>query len=145
MDSTASILEASLTSTLLFRVGAVLYGCDIRCSQEIVPYVAATRLPGAPAHVLGLINVRGTVVTVVDLGVRLDSTATPSTEGSILLVRHRDRWAGVLVDEVVDVRALDVDESRSEAGGIVRGVATIEAGAVAVLDLHAVIRQVLLS
>ncbi|HEY9228192.1 MAG TPA: chemotaxis protein CheW [Gemmatimonadaceae bacterium] len=135
------------SATLLFRVGGRLYGCDIRDAQEMVPFRPATRLPGAPSHVMGLINVRGTVVTVLDLGNRLDATRQATDDGTILLVRHRDRLVGVAVDEVVDVRTLDIDASRAdEAGGaIVRGVATTEDGAVVVLDLDGLIRQVLLS
>jgi hypothetical protein len=82
LGSTATIPELSLSSTLVFRVGASLYGCDIRDAQEIVPYRACTRLPGAPAHVCGLINVRGTIVTVIDLGVRLDPSREPIQDGT---------------------------------------------------------------
>ena len=106
-----------------------------------------TRLPGAPAFVRGLINVRGTIVTILDLGVRLDPSAEPATEGSILLVLHRDRLVGVVVDEVADVRQLEVDPSGASqsAGDLVRGVATLDGAPVVVLDLAALIRQVLLS
>ena len=147
MGSTATIPELSLSSTLVFRVGASLYGCDIRDAQEIVPYRACTRLPGAPAHVRGLINVRGTIVTVIDLGVRLDPSREPMQDGTTLLIRYRDRLVGVVVDEVLDVRGLAVDEGRGkESGGaIVFGVATIDDAAVVVLDLEGLIKQVLLS
>lgn len=147
MGSTATIPELSLTSTLVFRVGASLFGCDIREAQEIVPYRACTRLPGAPAHVRGLINVRGVIVTVIDLGIRLDPTRAPIQEGTTLLVRYRDRLVGVVVDEVLDVRGLAVEEGRGQESGaaIVRGVATIDDGAVVVLDLEGLIKQVLLS
>ena len=61
--------------TLLFRVGGRLYGCDISDAQEIIPLRPMTRLPGAPAFVRGLINMRGTIVTVLDLRARLDPSA----------------------------------------------------------------------
>jgi purine-binding chemotaxis protein CheW len=136
-----------LSSTLVFRVGASLYGCDIRYAQEIVSYTPCTRLPGAPAHVRGLINVRGTIVTVIDLGVRLDPSREPTEEGTTLLIRYRDRLVGVVIDEVMDVRGLAVDAGRGkESGGaIVSGVATIDDAAVVVLDLEGLIKQVLLS
>ena len=96
---------------------------------------------------LGLINIRGTIVTVMDLGVRLDPTRAPAEQGTILLVRYRDRLVGIVVDEVVDVRALDVDEGRAaqSGGAIARGVATIDDAAVVILDLEALIKQVLLA
>jgi purine-binding chemotaxis protein CheW len=136
------------TPTLLFRVGAGLFGCDTTNVQEIIPPRPSTRLPGAPRFVRGLINIRGTIVTVLDLGVRLDATEEPASEGSILLVRHRDRIVGLSVHEVADVRLLDVerDESAgSPTGGIVQGVANVDDTPVVVLDLDALIQQVLLT
>jgi len=147
LTSIASTPESTSTSALLFRVGGTVFGADGADVRELIPLGEVTRLPGAPAFVRGLINVRGTIVTILDLGVRLDSSAVPATEGSILLVRHRDRLVGIVVDEVADVRQLDVDASGASqaAGELVRGVATLDGTPVVVLDLGALIRQVLLS
>ncbi|HTJ21878.1 MAG TPA: chemotaxis protein CheW [Gemmatimonadaceae bacterium] len=136
------------TSTLLFRVGAGLFGCDTTNVQEIIPPRPSTRLPGAPRFVRGLINIRGTIVTVLDLGVRLGAADEPPSDGSILLVRHRDRVVGLSVDEVADVRLLDVEQDEtagSSTGGIVRGVASVDDTPVVVLDLDTLIQQVLLT
>ena len=135
--------------TLLFRVGANTYGCDIGATQEIIPLRPMTRLPGAPAFVRGLINMRGTIVTVLDLRVRLDASRgpTPDGAGSIVLVRHAERLVGVIVEEVLDVRVLDIgDDASADAGSaITRGVATVDGDTVVILDLDALIAQVLLS
>jgi purine-binding chemotaxis protein CheW len=108
-----------------------------------------TRVPGAPGYVRGLINMRGTIVTVLDLGVRLDPSSPPITDGSILLLRYKDRLVGAVVEEVVDLRALEIEEGaaaqRAGAGAIVRGMATLDEAPVVVLDLDALIKQVLLS
>jgi purine-binding chemotaxis protein CheW len=136
------------TPTLLFRVGAGLFGCDTTNVQEIIPPRPSTRLPGAPRFVRGLINIRGTIVTVLDLGVRLGAADEPLSDGSILLVRHRDRIVGLSVDEVADVRLLDVEQDETagpSAGGIVRGVASVDDTPVVVLDLDTLIQQVLLT
>src|SRR5205823_4344058 len=109
LDSITSIPDTASSPTLLFRVGANLYGCDITDAQEIIPLRPMTRLPGAPPFVRGLINMRGTIVTVLDLGARLDPSLGPTRDGSILLVRHRERLVGLVVEEVADVRVLDVD------------------------------------
>jgi purine-binding chemotaxis protein CheW len=146
LDSTTSTPDLVAASALLFRVGANLYGCDIADAQEIIPLRPMTRLPGAPPYVRGLMNMRGTIVTVLDLGVRLDPSRAPITEGSILLVRRRERLVGVIVEEVADVRALDVEPREdSTNGGIVRGVAMADDAAVVLLDLEAIFKQVLLS
>jgi purine-binding chemotaxis protein CheW len=131
-------------------VGASLYGCDIADAREIIPLRPATRLPGAPAFVRGLINIRGTIVTVMDLGLRLDPKRGPTKAGSILVVRHNDRVVGLIVDRVEDVRALTTIVDGADAGvkggaaGIVKGIATSNDATVVILDLGALIKQVLL-
>lgn len=147
MDSTTPVLDPNATPTLLFRVGNVVYGCDIGDAQEILPLRPATRLPGAPSYVRGLINVRGAIVTVLDVRSRIDPSRLPIEEGSILLIRYRDRLVGLAVEEVVDVRELAIDASGTSTSGaaITRGVATADAETVVVLDVDALIRQVLLS
>lgn len=125
-----------------------MLGCDTASVQEIIPLRPATRLPGAPRFVRGLINIRGTIVTVLDLAVRLGALDEPGPNGSILLVRHRDRIVGLTVEEVADVRALAVerDDPAVIAGGsIVRGVASLDDTPVVVLDLDALIQQALLT
>jgi len=135
-----------------------LYGCAIGDAQEIVPLRPMTRVPGAPRYVRGLINMRGLIVTVIDLGCRLDPARIPAERGAILLVRHGgtagaargpERLVGVVVDEVVDVRPLEIRaddwNQPGNARGIVRGIATLDDAPVVVLDFDALVRQVLLS
>lgn len=166
MASTASTSEPAVARspapraarrTLLFRVGATVYGCDIDDIREIVPFRQATRLPGAPAYVQGLINLRGTIVTVLDLGVRLDAGRAPVSDGSIMLVAlgASARLVGIAVQEVMDVRVLGAErndvvarEEGAGAGGghdIVRGLAHVDGGTVILLDTHTLVRQVLLA
>ena len=149
MDFTASIPDLLASPTLLFRVGADAYGSEVTDAQEVIPLRPMTRVPGAPAFVRGLINMRGTIVTVIDLAVRLDATRGPTSDGSILLVRHRggDRVVGIVVDEVLDVRSLTIDTSDAASGGtrspITRGVAMVDDATVVILDLDVLISQVL--
>lgn len=168
MASTATIPEHATGSsahgarrTLLFRVGAAVYGCDIDEIREIVPYRQATRLPGAPRYVQGLINLRGTIVTVLDLAVRLDASRTTVSDGSIMLVSIAGsaRLVGIAVQEVMDVRVLGVQRdapapsapagadalTRESTDDVVRGLAQIDGATVILLDIPTLVRQVLLS
>jgi purine-binding chemotaxis protein CheW len=134
---------------LLFRVGGAVYGCDIDEIREIVPFRPATRLPGAPNYVWGLINLRGTIVTVLDLGVRLDATRERVAEGSIMLVAMsgNNRLVGVAVQEVMDVRVVGSarDDVIADSAGndAVRGLAHVDGGTVILLDILSLVRQVL--
>jgi purine-binding chemotaxis protein CheW len=137
-----------------------VYGCDIDEIREIVPFRQVTRLPGAPRYVQGLINLRGTIVTVVDLAVRLDSSREAMRDGSIMLVSipGTARLVGVAVQEVMDVRVVGVERQQvvvrtTDEGSaaplvgtdVVRGLAEIDGATVILLDIHSLVRQVLLS
>ena len=127
-----------------------MYGVDSIQIQEIIPFRRVTRLPGAPPFVRGLINVRGTIVTVIDLGARLDPSCAPIDDGSVLLTRYRDRTVGLAVDEVLDVRGVIVEEAPERgisgaASGVVRGLSNVDARAIVILDLDAMLHRVLLS
>ncbi len=69
-----------------------------------MPWRRPTRLPGAPACIAGLLNIRGAVVTVIDLGLRLHDAAAAHPAGSVMLVEHGTSLVGVAVDEVLDIR-----------------------------------------
>ncbi len=140
---------SAATRTLLFRVGEGVYGCEISAVREIIPFRRATRLPGAPRYVQGLINVRGTIVTVIDLGTRLDAARPPVTDGSIILAMLGARLVGVAVDEVMDVQMIAEEPLGAERGprsaaSIVRALGHLEDGVVVLIDVHALITQVLL-
>lgn len=107
----APIPETDEARSLIFRVAGRVYTCDLTAVREVVPLERVTRLPGTPAYVLGLVNVRGGIVTVLDAGVYLHG-APLSRTGSVLLVEHVEsgRVAGVVVDAVADVRAVRDDE-----------------------------------
>ena len=134
--------------TLLFRVADGVYGCEMDGVREIIPYRRATRLPGAPPYVQGLINLRGTIVTVLDLGTRLDLSRAPVREGSIILATHGTRVVGVAVDEVMDVQAITEESIATSADdaprGLVRGLGHLNDGGVVLVDIHVLVMQVLL-
>ena len=148
MASTETLPETrSTTRTLLFRVAGKVYGCDIDAVREIVPYRRATRLPGAPPFVQGLINLRGTIVTVLDLGTRIDPARPPVRDGSIILATHGTRVVGVAVDEVMDVQGISEEHVEAHGGArdaLIRGLGHLESDVVVLLDIHTLVTQVLL-
>jgi purine-binding chemotaxis protein CheW len=131
--------------------GFATYAVDVEDAREIIPMRRMTRLPGAPPHVLGLINVRGMIVTVIDLARRLEPQAPAASvsEGAILLVRRGQGGGlvGLAVREVLDVRQVDLSDVENSilSMGAVRGVIHLGDTPVVVLDLHVLIKQVLLA
>jgi purine-binding chemotaxis protein CheW len=149
LASIESTAELQLRRFLLFGVAGRLCACDLEAVREIVSTRTATRLPGAPEWVLGIINLRGTLVTVVDLAVRFGAGAGASK--SIVVVEAAGKAFGIGVDEVRDVQAVaedaleEVDVQRA-AGGIVRGLAHVgvsRAETALIVDVDEVARQAL--
>lgn len=133
---------------LVFEVGGSAFAADMSAVREMVPTQPVTRLPGAPPSVAGLINLRGTIVTVLDAGVLLGKDSWRRQGGLVLLAAHRDRVIGVGIDDVRDIH--DATEDQFSDGGeklshnpIFCGAVDIAGERVQVLDMRTMVREVL--
>jgi purine-binding chemotaxis protein CheW len=118
------------------------YGIDVREVQEVVRYQEMTRVPLAPAVVRGLINLRGQIVTAIDLRRRLDLPDRPADRPPVNVVVATDDGAvSLLVDEIGDV--LPVSEQaferppetlRGAARDLIRGAYKLDDRLLLVLD-----------
>ena len=95
---------------LTFRVGAEEYGMDILRVQEIRSYEKPTRIANAPAFVKGVVNLRGVIVPVVDLRLRLGQTGEYNEFTVVIVLNVLGRVVGIVVDSVSDVLELTADE-----------------------------------
>ena len=133
---------------LVFEVGGGVFACEMELFREIVTPQPMTRLPGAPPSVCGLINLRGTIVTVLDGGLVLGISPYVRERGLTLLVDYVDRWIGVGVDDVRDIQDVPIDQfsaadaSEASRPGII-GAVEIDGQRVLVLDIKAVVEQVI--
>jgi purine-binding chemotaxis protein CheW len=98
-----------------FQVGRETYGVPITSLHEIVRVPEITAVPDAPEFVEGVINLRGKIVSVIDLRKRLgEKKITASRRNRILVVEHNGRLSGLIVDsasEVLKIPAADVEAS----------------------------------
>ena len=95
---------------LSFRLGTEEYGVDILRVQEIRSYEAPTRIANAPPFVKGVVNLRGVIVPIVDLRLKLSCESHEYTEFTVVIVLNvRGRVIGAVVDSVSDVLALDAE------------------------------------
>ncbi|MFO0683552.1 MAG: chemotaxis protein CheW [Sandaracinus sp.] len=96
---------------LVFSLGDELMGMPLASVREILKVVPVTQVPRAPAHVLGILSVRGRITTVLDLRRRLRMPPAPTTRHArILLVQTKDEIMGARVDAVHHVERLREDE-----------------------------------
>jgi purine-binding chemotaxis protein CheW len=145
--------DAGVVRLLLFRVGPLLCATEAERVREILPRLAATRIPGAPVVVAGLVNVRGTLVTVVD-GRRALRQPEAGVEGGttvLLELGAGKKVLGFTVDEVVDLLSVNGEalEGRQALPGIdptlVRAVGRRAGQLFVVLDTDALLSPVMSS
>ncbi|MFO0582420.1 MAG: chemotaxis protein CheW [Anaeromyxobacter sp.] len=136
---------------LSFVVGGTDFGMPILKVKEILQYEDVTRVPGTPTSIRGVINVRGSVVPVVDLAVKFGRQEVPTTKRTCVLVvetRTGDEvlTLGVIADavsEVVDLGAADIEPAPSFGTGMrlehITGMGKAGKGFIILLDIDRVL------
>jgi purine-binding chemotaxis protein CheW len=126
---------------VIFRIGEVICAAPAGIVREILPRLPATRIPGVPDTVEGLVNVRGSLLTVLDGHLLLQQGRRPSDEGAIVVLEVRGRSYGLGVGQVLDfleVPAASVVEGRDLPGVDPRLVKAVGVGA----DQHFILLDV---
>jgi purine-binding chemotaxis protein CheW len=143
--------EATTQQVLTFVVGEETYGVDILRVQEIRGWSAVTKIPNSPPHVLGVLNLRGSIVPIVDLRKRFSLAQAEYTAVTVIIVLTVRSGAGrrefgVVVDGVSDVVDVDVgavkptpDMGARAATDHIRGLVAIDERMVALLDIDRLI------
>ncbi len=136
---------------LTFMLAGEEYGVDILRVQEIKGWNPATVIPNTPAYVLGVINLRGEIVPVVDMRMRFNLPKSTYSTGTVIIVvkiHHDDssRTVGLVVDAVSEVYRLEpsqIQMSPDFGGSIstafVRGLATVENKMLILLEVNKLI------
>ena len=136
---------------LTFILAGEEYAIDILKVQEIRGFESTTMIPNTPEYLLGVINLRGSVVPIVDLRVRFNLTDTSTDDNAVIIlvkivIKGSERTIGVVVDAVSDVYAInqeDISETPDLAFNMVKqfvtGFATIDDKMIIMLDIDALI------
>jgi purine-binding chemotaxis protein CheW len=136
---------------LTFVLGNETYGVDILRVQEIRGWSAVTKIPHAPPHVLGVLNLRGSIVPIVDLRMRFSLDRAEYTTVTVIIVvsvisAAGRRDFGVVVDgvsDVVDVNTAEVkaapDLGAKGATDYIRGLVPVSERMVVLLDIDRLI------
>ena len=93
---------------LTFQLGDELYGVDILRVQEIKGYTTVTRIPNTPPHIKGVLNLRGTIVPIVELRTKFGMPTIDYTMFTVIVVVVvKEKIMGLVVDAVSDVLNID--------------------------------------
>ena len=121
---------------LTFRLGDEEYGIDILRVQEIRSYEQPTRIANAPAFIKGVVNLRGVIVPIVDLRMKLGCAAAEYNTFTVVIVLNvKGRVVGAVVDSVSDVLELSSDTikpapelSSAVDSGFITGIGAVKNG-----------------
>ena len=130
---------------LTFRLGAEEYGIDILRVQEIRSYEEPTRIANAPHFIKGVVNLRGVIVPVVDLRIKLGCEKVEYNGFTVVIVLNvRGRVVGAVVDSVSDVLELagDLIKPAPEMNttvdtGFITGIASVGERMLILMDIEA--------
>jgi len=153
MSSNAPVKKTGDAShqVLTFVLGNETYGVDILRVQEIRGWSAVTKIPHAPPHVLGVLNLRGSIVPIVDLRMRFTLDRAEYTAVTVIIVvsvvsAAGRRDFGVVVDGVSDVVDVDTEEVKAApdlgpkgSTDFIRGLVPVSDRMVVLLDIDRLI------
>ena len=128
---------------ITFGIEGQLFGIDIMTIREIRAWSPVTRLPSVPNYVAGVVNLRGTVLPVIDLSVRLGWPVTETTpRNPIVVTEFQGQSRGLIVHDVNDIVSIDSDTMQQPETGaqdsvshFLEGIAPLDNEMVMVLDL----------
>lgn len=145
--------DAAASQYLTFTLANEEYGVDILRVQEIKGWTPVTQIPNAPAFLKGVLNLRGTIVPIVDLRKRFNLEAVEYTPTTVVIVlsliaNGRERTFGIVVDAVSDVLNIAAADIRPKPdfgtvvdADFVSGLATVDDQMVMLLDIDRLLRQ----
>ncbi len=129
---------------LTFSLGREQYGIDILKVQEIRSYEAVTSIANAPAFIKGVVNLRGTIVPIVDMRIKFNLGEADYTQFTVVIILNvAGRVIGMVVDSVSDVVALAAGEIRPAPDfsstfdvGYITGLGTVDGRMLILLDIE---------
>lgn len=127
-----------------FKLEEETYGINVMQVQEVLRYTEIAPVPGAPSYVLGIINLRGNVVTVIDTRARFGLMGAEVTNNSrIVIIEAEKQVIGILVDsvaEVVYLRSSEIDSAPNigteESAKFIQGVSNRDGELLILVDLN---------
>ncbi|MCQ8184565.1 chemotaxis protein CheW [Parvularcula maris] len=138
-----------MTEVIAFKVHNDEYCVDIMSVREIRGWTPATRLPHAPSYVRGVINLRGAVLPIIDLGARLGFELTEPSERNVIIVAQVEgQLFGLLVDAVSDIMSIGSDDLQptpnigsDQARTFIKNVVAREEQMIRFVDLKQILPQ----
>lgn len=148
-QSAQTEIHSDTVELATFYVGEALCGMDILKVQEINKLIEMTRVPKAPEYVLGILNLRGEIVTIIDLGKKLSLKSTEMSDKTRnIIVNSNGEHIGLMVERISDVIQAEwekVEAPPANIGGVqgryFTGVFKTEDRLIGILDVEKVLEE----
>lgn len=142
--NTASEQDDEVLQWVTYKLGNETYGINVMQVQEVLRHTEIAPVPGAPEYVLGIINLRGNVVTVIDTRARFGLEPAELTDSSrIVIIESDEQVVGILLDSVAEVVYLRSSEIESapnvgteESAKFIQGVSNRDGELLILVDLN---------
>jgi purine-binding chemotaxis protein CheW len=139
-----AVFRGEVIQLVTFVLKGEIYGINVMQVQEVLRVSEIAPVPGAPSYVLGIINLRGNVVTVIDTRARFSLPSAEVDDASrIIVIESEKQVVGMLVDavaEVVELHEGEIDAApnvgNEETSRYIQGVATREDKLLILVDLN---------
>jgi len=146
-SSAAPVAASAVNEYIAFRVGTQEFCVDIMSVREIRGWTPATVLPQAPAYVRGVINLRGSVLPIVDLAQRLSFARTDATHRHVIIVvQVGAQIVGLLVDSVSEILSHSAEAIQSipdvateSVKSFVRGMLAVDKRMIGLVKLDSIL------
>nr|WP_136249931.1 chemotaxis protein CheW [Ningiella ruwaisensis] len=143
-SATAADPNDEVLQWVTYRLDDETYGINVMQVQEVLRYTEIAPVPGAPNYVMGIINLRGNVVTVIDTRARFGLPPSEITDNSrIVIIESDEHVVGILVDsvaEVVYLRSSEIDSAPNvgteESAKFIQGVSNRDNELLILVDLN---------
>ena len=144
-----STQKEEITQFIVVNIGDEQYGIDIQYIDNIVRLQSITRVPKVAPYLKGVINLRGEVIPVMSLRIKMDLEPDEVTKNTrIIIIKMNHEAIGVMVDSVKDVVNLNMAEvekvafeNRDERNAFVMGIGKQGQALISLLDLNAVLQE----
>jgi purine-binding chemotaxis protein CheW len=146
----STITGVGARQVLTFSLGSESYGVDIKRVQEIRGWTPVTRIPKLPPHVLGVLNLRGSIIPIIDLRARFNLAQAEFTALTVIIIvsvktSSGERDFGLVVDgvsDVVDIRAANLQETPNLGTGcdFIQGLAIVADRTLILLNIDELLR-----
>lgn len=127
---------------IIFRLNDEFYAFDTEVVENINDIMKITKIPKAPFYIKGLINLRGNVISLIDLKLLLSLNNSDMNSESIIILKLEEESVGALVDEVdevIDIERSMIEKVENKESKAISGVINIDGKIITLIDVNKLI------